>query len=152
MEKPIGVCKSNIYDDLPFLFGVISRKMTHLLMQRLKDYEITTDQWLVLYKVQEQEGMSEKEVAERTNKDKSTTTRIIDALVAKAFVVKKCNKSDRRSWLMYVTEKGKALIEQTKWIERKTHDDVVLGIRSTEYELLIRLLYRMRENIDRMKE
>lgn len=152
MEKPTRISISNIDNDLPFWFSVTSKKMMYLLMQRLSDYEITPDQWLVLSRIHDQEGMLEKEIAEITYKDRSTTARIIDALVAKAFVIKENNKRDRRSFLIYVTEKGKTLIEQTVRIERQTHDGVVSGIRSTEYELLTRLLHQMNDNMDKMRE
>ena len=58
-----------------FMMGVASRKISQLFMQRLKPYDITPEQWIVLFYVHEHEGMIQTEIAQRTCKDKPTTTR-----------------------------------------------------------------------------
>ncbi|RNB90711.1 MarR family transcriptional regulator [Brevibacillus fluminis] len=130
--------------------GVIYRKISNLLMHRLKEHDITPEQWAVLYRVSEREGMIQKEIAERAGKDRPTTTRILDALEAKGFVVKQAGEQDRRSFLVFSTEKGRALIEQIVPIEKQTIADATDGISTADVELLHRLLRQIGENIDRL--
>lgn len=130
--------------------GVIYRKISNLLMHRLKEHDITPEQWAVLYRVSEREGMIQKEIAERAGKDRPTTTRILDALEAKGFVVKQAGEQDRRSFLVFSTEKGRALIEQIVPIEKQTIADATHGISAGDVELLHRLLRQIGENIDRL--
>ncbi|MGO0059890.1 MarR family winged helix-turn-helix transcriptional regulator [Brevibacillus fluminis] len=143
--------KTSILDNSTgFLMGVIYRKISNLLMHRLKEHDITPEQWAVLYRVSEREGMIQKEIAERAGKDRPTTTRILDALEAKGFVVKQAGEQDRRSFLVFSTEKGRALIEQIVPIEKQTIADATHGISAADVELLHRLLRQIGENIDRL--
>lgn len=135
-----------------FMMGVTSRKMTQLFMQRLKPYDITPEQWMVLYCIQEKDGMIQKEIASRACKDKPTTTRILDALESKGLITKQTGPSDRRSFLVYATEKGRQLIAQTEEIERTAVKDVTSGLSKTEYDQLISLLRRIGDSIDHLTD
>jgi DNA-binding MarR family transcriptional regulator len=132
------------------MLGVISRKVTQLFTQRLKGYDITPEQWVVLYRVQQQNGMIQKEIAERSGKDRPTTTRILDVLESKQLVLRKTGESDRRSFLVYATDKGRELIRQTEAIERLAMKDATAGFSREEHELLLKLLYRIGQNVDNL--
>ncbi|AJY74616.1 MarR family winged helix-turn-helix transcriptional regulator [Paenibacillus beijingensis] len=131
-----------------FLMGVTYRKLSHLLLQRLKDYDITPEQWSVLYRIQEMDGCIQKEIAERSGKDKPTTTRILDALEAKGLVRRKIGENDRRSFRITITDKGKELIRQTEPIEKKAVQDAAAGLSDGEIETLLRLLRHIGDNVD----
>ncbi|CAG7627148.1 Transcriptional regulator SlyA [Paenibacillus solanacearum] len=135
-----------------FLMGATYRKISQLFLQRLKPYDITPEQWLVLYCVHEHNGMIQKDIAAKSSKDKPTTTRILDMLESKGFVTKQPGLSDRRSFVVHATDKGKALIAATEAIERKAVEDATAGINAEEYELLIGLLHRIGDNIDRLND
>lgn len=135
-----------------FAMGVTSRKMGLLLTQRLKSYDITPEQWLVLYCVQEQDGMIQKEIAARTDKDKPSTTRILDSLDSKGFIEKQAGENDRRSFLVFATEKGRSLIAETDAIERNTVADAMKGISEQDQKHLMELLRKIMGNIDGLTE
>ncbi|WP_274361754.1 MarR family winged helix-turn-helix transcriptional regulator [Paenibacillus thermotolerans] len=139
-------------ESVGFLMGVTYRKISNLFMQRLKDYGITSEQWLVLYCICERDGMMQKDIAERSGKDRPTTTRILDVLHEKGWIVKKAGDSDRRSFLVYATDSGKALIRETEQIERQTVREATAGITGEEYILLIKLLNRIGNNIDQLNK
>lgn len=130
--------------------GVTYRKISNLLMYRLREHEITPEQWSVLYRVSENEGMIQKDIAERAGKDRPTTTRILDALEAKGFVTKQAGRTDRRSFVVFATDKGRALIDLIVPIEKQTIADATAGISEEHVELLHRLLRQIGENIDRI--
>jgi DNA-binding MarR family transcriptional regulator len=96
--------------------------------------------------------MIQKEIANRACKDKPTTTRILDALESKGLITKQTGPSDRRSFLVYATEKGRQLIAQTEDIEKKTVEDATSGLSKTEYDQLIALLRRIGDNIDNLTD
>ncbi|MFK7694531.1 MarR family winged helix-turn-helix transcriptional regulator [Paenibacillus sp. HJGM_3] len=131
-----------------FQLGVTYRKISHLFTQRLKPYNITPEQWIVLYTVCLQDGMMQKEIAELTEKDRPTTTRILDALEAKGLVHKTAGESDRRSFHVYGSESGRTLLEQTVPIERQTVEDATAGLSSEEHVLLLQLLRRIGGTLD----
>ncbi|MDF2815290.1 MAG: transcriptional regulator [Paenibacillus sp.] len=135
-----------------FNLGVTYRKISQLFTLRLKSHDITPEQWIVLYCIGENDGMIQKEIAELAGKDRPTTTRILDALEAKGFIIRNKGLTDRRSFLIGMTEKGQELIRQTIPIERQAVEDATQGITSEEYAQLLSILKRIGENVDRLSE
>ncbi|MGB8956906.1 MAG: MarR family transcriptional regulator [Tumebacillaceae bacterium] len=131
-----------------FLVAQAYRKIVHLLFQRLKEYDITPEQWSVLYKIAQMEGINQKEIALRTAKDQPTITRILDALIKKGWIDKQMSQTDRRAYLVYVTDAGRAVVERTKPIEQGVIHDVTAGIEPEQLELLRMTLIRISENAD----
>ncbi len=123
--------------------GVAYRKISALLQHRLKDYDITPEQWSVLHQIYQSDGLIQKEIADRSGKDKPTTTRIIDLLESKGLVRKQAGKRDRRSFLVFSTERGKELIRETLPIERSVTEEVKRIMDAEEYEKLMELLQRI---------
>lgn len=69
-----------------FHLGYTYRRASHLFANALKPYDITPEQWLVLYHIGEHEGLNQKEVAAKADKDQPTTTRILDLLEKKGIL------------------------------------------------------------------
>ncbi|WCK53405.1 MarR family transcriptional regulator [Aneurinibacillus sp. Ricciae_BoGa-3] len=130
-----------------FIIGQTYRKIIQLLFHRLKDYGITPEQWTVLYRISQEDGINQKEIAVRTGKDQPTTARILDVLYKKGFVQKEMSTADRRAFLVFLTDKGKTIVEQTIPIEKSVIGDLVSGINSSEIELVKKVLIQMGENL-----
>lgn len=126
-----------------FVMGVAYRKIASLLQHRLKDFDITPEQWAVLYQIDLANGLIQKEIADRSGKDKPTTTRIIDHLEHKGLVRKQTGEQDRRSFLVFSTARGKALIQETLSLEQSVTEDVRQMMSQEEYGLLMELLQRI---------
>ncbi|MEC0248721.1 MarR family winged helix-turn-helix transcriptional regulator [Paenibacillus chitinolyticus] len=139
--------KNGLNDSLGFLLGVAYRKMSNFLSQRLKEYDITPEQWSVLYRIYERDGLIQKDIAARAGKDKPTTTRILDSLEAKQFIRKQVGQGDRRSFHIYMTDKGRTLIEETISIERQTIRDAAAGLSQEQYDQLITFLHGIIDNL-----
>lgn len=67
-----------------FMLGLTHRKTSALLAAQFKPYDITTEQFSVLFNVVRKEGVNQKEMAGFVFKDQPTTARIIDLLEKKA--------------------------------------------------------------------
>ncbi|HIX55385.1 MAG TPA: MarR family transcriptional regulator [Candidatus Sphingobacterium stercoripullorum] len=74
------------------------------------DFGVTVDQWSVLKILNEEGPVPGKLVAERTNKDHPTLSRIIDKLEIKNLVERKDHPNDRRVCLLCLTKDAKDLI------------------------------------------
>ncbi|MNM92633.1 Transcriptional regulator SlyA [compost metagenome] len=129
--------------------GVTYRKIAALLQHRLKEYEITPEQWSVLNQIDTSEGLIQKEIAERTGKDKPTTTRILDHLESKGLVYKKIGPQDRRSYIVYSTDRGKELIRDTIGIEQGVTEEVKSCMTEEEYNLFMGLLERINHHVSK---
>jgi len=130
-----------------FIMGVTYRKIAALLQHRLKEHDITPEQWSVLNQIDQSEGLIQKEIADRTGKDKPTTTRILDLLEQKGLIHKQTGKQDRRSFVVFSTERGKALIRETIAIEQGVTEEVKRCMSEDEYRVLMDLLERINRHI-----
>ncbi|RTE03939.1 MarR family winged helix-turn-helix transcriptional regulator [Paenibacillus whitsoniae] len=133
-----------------FQMGVTYRKLSNYLLFRLKEHEITPEQWSVLYQVDREDGLMQKEIAERSGKDRPTITRILDHLEGKGYVLKKIGDNDRRSFLVFMTEKGKALIAQTLPIEQNVIQEIKGCMSDEEYAQLMKLLHRINHHVNEL--
>lgn len=130
-----------------FALGLTYRKVSGLFQHRLSPYGVTPEQWSALYQIDRSQGLIQKEIAERTGKDKPTTTRILDHLEKKGLIYKKAGERDRRSFLVYSTELGKSVIRETTSIEDSVTEDVRSCLTDQEYDKMLELLQRIRETI-----
>jgi MarR family transcriptional regulator, transcriptional regulator for hemolysin len=74
-------------------------------------YDITIDQWLVLKTLQENQHLSQNQIAELVFKDFASITRIIELLVKKNYIQRKINTNDRRKFELEITAEGNQMIE-----------------------------------------
>ncbi|MGD8189923.1 MarR family winged helix-turn-helix transcriptional regulator [Brevibacillus ginsengisoli] len=134
-------------ESLGFLLGLSYRKLLGVLNVRLKEYDITPEQWSVLYRLSKQDGINQKEIARRSAKDQPTITRILDALEKKGFVKKQLCPNDRRAFRIYLTDKGNCLLDKISPIERETIEEMQSGLTSEQRELFHKLLVQIIENL-----
>lgn len=126
-----------------FIMGITHRKLALVLQNRLKNFDITPEQWSVLYLISRVDGLIQKEIAQRSGKDKPTTTRILDHLETKGLIYKKTGSEDRRSFVVHITDKGRSLIQETEPIERQLVNDIKECMSEEEYEILMKLILRI---------
>lgn len=137
---------------LGFLMGTTYRKVSMLFQNGLKEYDITPEQWSVLFQIDRTEGLIQKEIAKRSGKDKPTTTRILDHLEGKGLVYKRTGEKDRRSFKVYITDKGRALVKETVPVEDNVTEEIMNCISSEEYEALMELLLRINNHVDQITD
>lgn len=110
-----------------FLLDRTARKVKQYAQKKfkLKDFDVTVDQWLVMKNLDENEILSQTELAHLVFKDHPTLTRIVDILCKKGYVERAPHPQDRRSYQLHLTKGGKdkvaelkpqiALIRQKAW-------------------------------------
>ncbi|GGA50292.1 MarR family winged helix-turn-helix transcriptional regulator [Paenibacillus physcomitrellae] len=133
-------------ESLGFLLGVAYRKVAQLFQHQLNDHNLTPEQWAVLYRISEEEGLIQREIGKRAEKDKPTTTRILVALEQKGLIRKIEGAEDRRSFRVYSTPEGKAKVREIEPLERAAMKEASADLSEEEYTLLIGLLRRVIRN------
>jgi len=101
----------NLDDSYGYLINLAAQRLKYELHQtfQAKGYDVTPEQWAVLNRLWEQDGLSQVDLAERTFKDKPGTTRILNLLEKKGIVVRRPDESDRRVLRVFLTRIGKDL-------------------------------------------
>lgn len=136
-----------IDESLGFILSNTQRKLSHFLLSKFKPYDITTEQWVLVAKLGEENGITQKDLAERTEKDQANVTRIIDLLEKKGLVRREKNSTDRRSMLVHLTDEGERLRERLAPIEESVVKASLSGMSEEEKALLKDFLARIAANI-----
>lgn len=134
---------------LGFLLGSTHRRISNAFARALKPYDITPEQWSVLLMIVDREGINQKEVAASTAKDQPTTARIVELLQKKGFITKSMSPSDRRAFLLFATQEGHELIEQTIQLEQQTVEAAVAGLTPSQIEELRSMLEMIYHNTEK---
>ncbi len=71
--------------------------------------DITTEQWVVINALHDQDGISQNDLANGSFKNAATVSRIIDLLCKKGLTERKRFENDRRRHKVFLTEKGREL-------------------------------------------
>jgi len=98
-----------IDDSLGFILNKVNGKLKNEFLQKLKEDDITPEEWAVLYFLWEEDGVTPKELADLTFKDKPNTNRILENLQKKGFITRSPHPTDRRAYQIFLTDAGRDL-------------------------------------------
>jgi DNA-binding MarR family transcriptional regulator len=74
--------------------------------------EMTPEQWMVLARLWERDGVNQNALCESTLKDKPTMSRILDGMERRRWIVRRSDPLDGRARVVSLTPKGRALRDQ----------------------------------------
>ena len=135
---------------LGFMLGTVYRGVSNQFARILKPYDITPEQWSVLFTIAGHEGINQKEVAAAVHKDQPTIARIIELLLKKKYVTKLTSTNDRRAFILYPTKEGKELIDCTVPLEQANEIAVLKGLQPEQVQMLRDLLKKVQHNTENM--
>ena len=107
---------------------------------------ITIDQWLVLKAITEKPEISQLEIAEVVFKDAASVTRIIDLLVKKNYLQRTTHESDRRRFLLQITDAGEALMNEIAKVAAQNRKIALEHISEKQLEQTRKTLTTIIEN------
>jgi DNA-binding MarR family transcriptional regulator len=122
------------------------RKMSQYLTIRFQPYDVTPEQWSLLSRLAENDGISQKELAFQVDKDPTNVTRILDQLERKGLVSRTSNKEDRRSFLLFLTDQGKELDRKLAPIEDQAIREMLIGVSPADIETVRHVFTQINKN------
>jgi|GEM_PF-925900 len=87
-------------------------------------------------------------IAERLHADRPTISCMIERLVKQDWVCRACNPKDRRSQIILLTDKAKALMPELEILGEQTMSKATKDFDETELEQLKKFLHRIIENLN----
>jgi len=101
--------KTDPSTQLCFKLGKLVRRVQQYYDRRLAPYGLTPSQFFVLDVLWTGDGLTVTELGERVALDASTLTGILDRMERGSLVERQTNPSDRRSLLIRLTDRARAL-------------------------------------------
>ncbi len=137
----------DINEELTYLVYVMQKRMRRHMSAALDKDDITLEQYVVLYNLIEEDGINQKSLSKRVDKDQATLARILDILESRNLVERRTTEKDRRSFLVFITEEGKSMVKVIARRLGKVHDEIIAGIPSDKVNLFIEMIKLMNKNL-----
>lgn len=137
----------NLDDSVGYLINIVAGKLKNELNHRFVSFDITPEQWVVLNKLWEKDGVTQKDLAERTFKDQPNLGRIVDKLEKKQLIKRCTDARDRRMVKVFLTEEGYELKKELIPRASEILDFAQKNISDDEIEILRKLLKKIIKNL-----
>ncbi|MFL0197232.1 MarR family winged helix-turn-helix transcriptional regulator [Clostridium sp. WILCCON 0269] len=136
------------YDqDIGMLTNKTTKKLMHYINSKLKKFHLTTEQWAVLMNLSKKNKINQKLLAEISDKDQPTLTRILDILERKKFIERHSCKEDRRSFVIHITEDGLNICKKVAPFLEEIFKDILKDISYENLEIYSEVLLQINKNI-----
>lgn len=109
--------------------------------------DITPEQWIVLYYLWRDDGLTIGEIAKRSKKDYGNISRIVDKLVKMGYVLKQKDAIDSRVSHIILQAKADEIKEATESCWIASTNIAMKGFKQEEQDTMLSLLKRMENNI-----
>lgn len=133
-------------DSLSFLLSKCNQKAFALAQERLTEFNLTPEQAVALTYLFKKDGINQLQLGEMIQKDRTTVSGIINKLVTLGYVIKETNPSDKRSSLLYVTEKAISIKDVMLEQAVEVNKFLTKNLTDQEREFLIASLKKIRNS------
>lgn len=110
--------------------------------------DLTSEQGVALAFIRQNQGLSQCELADKTIKDRTTITRILDRLEQKGLIRRERDERDRRSYRLFTTEEGYALCDKIVPAVQSFREKVFGNLTRSESETLIAILSKINDRLE----
>jgi DNA-binding MarR family transcriptional regulator len=142
----------DINEQMTYLVYVMQKRMRRQMSMALNKDDITLEQFVVLYNLIDQDGINQKRLSGKVDKDQATLARILDILEGRGYVVRRTTEKDRRAFLVFITDEGKHKVKNVAKRLEVVHNRIVEGIPSNKVDLFIDIVKQMNDNLAKLTE
>jgi DNA-binding MarR family transcriptional regulator len=128
-----------------FLISQLGFLSSKRFMEALEPLGLDPREFLLMRFVAASEGQSQQALSERLSIPASRMVALVDHLEEAGFVERRPDPEDRRVRGLYLTRKGRAVLERAGKIAIDYETRLCAGINREERELLIDLLHKLQE-------
>ena len=115
-------------------------------------YDLTPEQWGVLTRLREEEGLNQSQLGEKTFKDRHNITRILNLLEKRGCIERRVDKSDRRVYRLFLTKTGQDLQEKLNAIVVTHREAIFKGLCREDIQTMQGNIEHIVKNVERRFE
>ena len=130
-------------DSFGYILNSAAMKMARSLNQKLNVYDITPYQFGTLSFLQNNEGITQRYLADNTYEDEATTKRVVDRLIDKELLIREKDDKDKRAYKLFLTKKGRDLIPKLIELAEKTNEEFLNNFTKDELDSLQSLIKKL---------
>jgi MarR family transcriptional regulator, transcriptional regulator for hemolysin len=129
-----------------------SRFLRNYIDQRAKGRGTTRAQWIVLFRLRDQEGLSQVDLADVLELQPISLVRLLDRLVEHGLVERRSDPRDRRANRLFLTASGRQLADDLDSLRDSIAIDVFQGVPAAAIETSLKTLRDVKERIKTLAE
>lgn len=115
--------------------------------KKLKEFDISPEQWALIFRVVQKNGLTQKDLSDSTYKDQANITRSVHRLEHRKILQRVRNEKDKRIINIFPTALAEEIVEKVTPISRQHNQALAKDFSQEEYQLLLDLLSRVEKNI-----
>ena len=119
------------------------------LIERLKERgfpDFASSHGNILFQLSVNDKMTMGDLAEKINRDKSTTTVLVRKLESEEFITGEPDPADKRSRIIFLTEKGKQFNSIARELSKELLDTFYKGFTEDEKNIFLGFLLKIKNN------
>ena len=124
-----------------------SRLLRNFIDHRAKTRGTTRAQWIVLFRLRQQEGLSQVDLADVLELQPISLVRLLDRLVEHGLLERRHDPKDRRANRLFLTAKGRRLVDDLDGLADAIAIDVLGDVPDNAVEATLATLREIKERI-----
>jgi MarR family transcriptional regulator, transcriptional regulator for hemolysin len=124
-----------------------SRLLRNYIEQRAKSRGTTRAQWIVLFRLRQQEGLSQVDLADVLELQPISLVRLLDRLVEHGLLERRHDPRDRRANRLFLTASGRQLVDDLDSLRDSIAVDVLQEIPAASLRTSLDTLKDIKERI-----
>lgn len=134
------------FENIGRYFSQMYRKGRIYYAHELKKYNLGSGQSIFLFQLYKKDGISQDELANTLYIDKGTTARSLQKLESEGFIKKEVLVTDRRTNIIYLTEKALNLKPEINAVLKKWDTLLACSLSENEKSTLLNLLKKISDS------
>ena len=128
----------------------LSHKFKHARFGKLEQIGLYQGQPRLLHTLIEEDGISQRELAERMAITPATLTRMLQRMEAKHLLIRKADEKDQRVIRVHITAKARTIVEELDIVNEKMEEDLFGTFSPEDREHFISYLDNIMEKLDEL--
>jgi DNA-binding MarR family transcriptional regulator len=124
-----------------------SRLLRNYIDHRAKTRGTTRAQWIVLFRLREQEGLSQVDLADVLELQPISLVRLLDRLVEHGLLERRHDPKDRRANRLFLTARGRQLVDDLDGLRDAIATDVLQDVPADAIRTSLDTLQDIKERI-----
>lgn len=108
--------------------------------------DLPADSFRLLMVIDYKGEVTQQDLADFMNKDKSAIMRLLDVMEEQELVSRSTDEDDKRKNIIGITKKGKVFLKEINLKEKKMFKELGNGITAADMIIFNRVLFQIREN------
>jgi MarR family transcriptional regulator for hemolysin len=124
-----------------------SRLLRNYIDHRAKSRGSTRAQWIVLFRLRQQEGLSQVDLAEVLELQPISLVRLLDRLVEHGLLERRHDPKDRRANRLFLTSTGRQLVDDLDSLRDSVATDVMQDLSADAIRTSLETLRHIKDRI-----